>query len=153
MIITCFYQEPSRKNIVFTKNKAMGGGLFGTPLYLNIKCLIFSAFVISIYYLPHPVGFAHNFVMVFLLGTASYILLAWYDVLYDANDRLKPTLLGWLSKSFKPQEYRDEYDKLPLKTQKVIRAVDIAVLGIVLLAFVYPFFVKRYNKISLRLNF
>jgi hypothetical protein len=137
---------PSRKNIVFTKNKAMGGGLFGTPLYLNIKCLIFSAFVISIYYLPHPIGFAHNFVMVFLLGTASYIILAWYDVLYDANDRLKPTLLGWLSKSFKPQEYRDEYDKLPLKTQKVIRAVDIAVLGIVFLAFIYPFFVSNSTK-------
>jgi UDP-N-acetylmuramyl pentapeptide phosphotransferase/UDP-N-acetylglucosamine-1-phosphate transferase len=132
-----------KKNIVSSKNKAMGGGLFGTPLYLNIKCLIFSAFIISIYYLPHPVGAAHNFVMVFLLGTTAYILLAWYDVLYDANDRLKPTLLGWLSKSFKPQEYRDEYDKLPLKTQKIIRMVDIGVLAIVFIAFIYPFMVKN----------
>ena len=100
-------------------------------------------FVISIYYLPHPIGYAHNFVMIFLLGTASYILLAWYDVLYDANDRLKPTLLGWLSKSFKPQEYRDEYDKLPLKTQKVIRMVDIGVLSVVFIAFIYPFMVNN----------
>lgn len=145
MIIIYFYQVRLKKNIVSSKNKAMGGGLFGTPLYLNIKCLIFSAFVISIYYLPHPVGYAHNFVMIFLLGTTSYILLAWYDVLYDANDRLKPTLLGWLSKSFKPQEYRDEYDKLPLKTQKVIRMVDIGVLSVVFIAFIYPFMVNNHT--------
>jgi len=143
MIIIYFYQVRLKKNIISSKNKSMGGGLFGTPLYLNIKCLIFSAFVISIYYLPHPVGYAHNFVMIFLLGTASYILLAWYDVLYDANDRLKPTLLGWLTKSFKPQEYRDKYDKLPLKTQKVIRIVDIGVLSIVFIAFIYPFMVNN----------
>jgi UDP-N-acetylmuramyl pentapeptide phosphotransferase/UDP-N-acetylglucosamine-1-phosphate transferase len=131
----------------------MGGGLFGTPLYLNIKCLIFSAFIISIYYLPHPIGLAHNFVMIFLLGTTAYILLAWYDVLYDANDRLKPTLLGWLSKPFKPQEYGDEYNKLPLKAQKVIRIVDIGVLAIVFIAFLYPFIanntiysIKRIRK-------
>lgn len=143
MIIIYFYQVRLKKNIVSSKNKAMGGGIFGTPLYLNIKCLIFSAFVISIYYLPHPIGYAHNFVMIFLLGTASYILLAWYDVLYDANDRLKPTLLGWLSKSFKPREYSDEYDKLPLKTQKVIRFVDIGVLAVVFIAFIYPFIVNN----------
>ena len=30
----------------------MGGGLFGTPLYLNPKCLLFSLAVIIVYYLP-----------------------------------------------------------------------------------------------------
>lgn len=146
MTIIYFYQVRLKKNIVSSKNKVMGGGLFGTPLYLNIKCIIFSAFVIAIYYLPHPSGYAHNFVMIFLLGTASYILLAWYDVLYDANDRLKPTLLGWLSKTFKPHEYRDKYDKLPLKTQKVIRIVDIGVLSVVFIAFIYPFMVNKQSS-------
>ena len=121
----------------------MGGGLFGTPLYLNLKCLLFSAFVISVYFLPHPPTFAHNFVMTFLLGMASYIALAWYDVLYDCNDRLKPALLGWLSKSFKPPEYSKEYDELPLKTKKVIRTVDIIVLSIIVIAFIYPFIFRK----------
>ena len=77
----------------------MGGGLFGTPLYLNIKCLIFSACILFVYWLPHPKTIAHNLVMGFLLATSSYIALAWYDVLYDCNDRLQPTLFGWMSKS------------------------------------------------------
>ena len=121
----------------------MGGGLFGTPLYLNVKCLVFSAGVLAVYWLPHPVAFAHRAVMAFLLATSAYIALAWYDVLYECNDHLKPTLLGWLSKPFKPKEYSDAYDKLPIKYQKIVRAVDVAVLSIVALAFAYPFLVKR----------
>lgn len=121
----------------------MGGGLFGTKLELNIKCLIFSAGVLVVYWLPHPPTLAHNFVMAFLLATAAYISLAWYDVLYECNDHLKPTLLSWFSKPFKPKEYSEKYDDLPLKTKKIIRFVDIAVLGFVLLAFVYPFVFKK----------
>ncbi len=117
----------------------MGGGLFGTPLYLNIKCLIFSACILVVYWLPHPKAFAHNLVMGFLLATSSYISLAWYDVLYDCNDRLKPTLFGWMSKSLKPKEYSEQYKQLPLKQQKLIRTFDMLVLGIVLITFLYPF--------------
>lgn len=124
----------------------MGGGLFGTPLYLNVKCLLFSAFVLGVYFLPHPPSFAHNIVMAFLLGTASYILLAWYDVLYDCNDRLKPTLLGWLSKSFKPPEYSEQYDELPLKTKKIIRNIDIIVLCIIGFTVIYPFLFTKNNR-------
>lgn len=121
----------------------MGGGLFGTHLYLNIKCLIFSFIVIIIYWLPKPTTRAHGFLMSFLLGISCYIALAWYDVLYDCNDRLKPTLLGWLSKSFKPKEYSTEYDKLPLKTKKIIRTVDILVLSILVITFMYPFLIAN----------
>ena len=117
----------------------MGGGLFGTPLYLNVKCLVFSALVIVVYYLPHPSTTAHNIVMAFLLGTSCYIALAWYDVLYDCNDQLKPTLLGWLSKPFKPAKYGEQYNELPLKYQKVVRGFDIAVLILLAITFVYPF--------------
>ena len=80
--------------------------------------------------------------MAFLLATAAYISLAWYDVLYDCNDHLGPTILGWLSMPFKPVEYREKYNKLPVKYQKIVRGVDIAVISLVALAFVYPFFVK-----------
>lgn len=121
----------------------MAGGLFGTPLALNPKCLVFAFAIIGVYYLPQPSSVAHNIVMIFLLGTAAYIALAWYDVIYDCNDRLQPTLLGWMSKPFKPKEYSEQYKDLPLKTKKVVRNVDIAVLTIIAVAFIYPFVVKR----------
>ena len=121
----------------------MGGGLFGTPLYLNPKCLVFSAFVLAVYWLPHPVALAHRIVMAFLLATLAYALLAWYDVIYDCNDRLKPTLLGWLSGWFKPAEYRQQYDELPIKYQKIIRNFDIAVLVVLIGLMAFPFLVKN----------
>ena len=117
----------------------MGGGLFGTPLYLNPKCLVFSGFVILVSWLPRPVPLSHRILMAFFLGTLAYVLLAWYDLLFDCNDRLKPTFLGWISKPFKPKEYADAYDKLPLKYQKIIRWFDIAVLVVLLGLFVVPF--------------
>jgi hypothetical protein len=118
----------------------MGGGLFGTPLYLNPKCLAFSAFVLATYWMPHPVALFHRILMAFFLATLAYVLLAWYDVIYDCNDRLGPTLLGWLSKPFKPQEYSDQYDNLPVKYQKLIQWTDIAILIILLILFIVPFF-------------
>ena len=124
----------------------MGGGLFGTPLYLNPKCLVFSAFVLAVYWLPHPVALAHRIVMAFLLATAAYILMAWYDVLYDCNDRFKPTLLGWMSGWFKPPAYFKEYEELPVKYQKIIRTFDIAVLGILVVLVAYPFLVKSKSS-------
>jgi hypothetical protein len=124
----------------------MGGGLFGTPLYLNPKCLVFSAFVLGVYWLPHPVALAHRIVMAFLLATTAYILMAWYDVIYDCNDRLGPTLLGWMSGWFKPQEYRDKYDQLPVKYEKIVRWFDIAVLGVLGVLVVYPFVVKSKSS-------
>ena len=133
-------------NVVVIQINFMGGGLFGTSLYLNPKCLVVSAFVVAVYFLPHPSASAHQFVMAFLLATSTYISLAWYVVLFDCNDRMHPTLFGWLSKSFKPPAYSAEYDALPLKTQKVIRTFDIVVLGIVGLTFLYPFFFTGSKK-------
>ena len=120
----------------------MGGGLFGTPLYLNPKCLVFSAFVLGIYWLPHPVARAHKIVMAFLLACAAYVLMAHYDYLYDCNDRFGPTFLGWLFGWFKPKEYREKYNALPIKYQKMVRNVDIVVLVVVLGLLAFPFFVK-----------
>jgi len=108
----------------------MGGGLFGTQLYLNEKCLVFSAFVLAVYWLPHPKFYQHRIVAAFLIATLAYVLLAWYDVIYDCNDRLKPTLFGWLSQSFKPPGYRNAYKELPDKEKKIVRTFDIAILVI-----------------------
>jgi hypothetical protein len=120
----------------------MGGGLFGTPLALNPKCLVFSLFVLTVYWLPHFKALAHRILMGFMLATVAYITLAWYDVIYDCNDHLKPTLLGWLSMPFKPAEYREEYDKLPIKYKKIVRNTDIIILIVMLGLFISPFIIK-----------
>ena len=114
----------------------MGGGLFGTPLYLNPKCLVFSAFVLAVYWLPHPKAYAHRVVAAFLLATLAYVLLAWYDYIYNCTDKLGPTLLGWLSMPFKPASYRAEFDQLPVTYKKIVRTFDVAILfGLLFLVF------------------
>jgi hypothetical protein len=120
----------------------MGGGLFGTELALNPKCLVFSAFVLVVYWLPHPVALAHRIVMNFILACLAYVLLAWYDVLYSCTDQFKPTLLGWMWKGLKPQGYSDQYDALPEREKKIIRTVDIVILVVLLALLAYPFLVK-----------
>ena len=69
--------------------------------------------------------------------------MAWYDLLYDCNDRLRPTLLGWLSMPFKPPHYRQEYEELPLKYKKIIRTVDVLILAVMLGLFILPFVMGR----------
>jgi hypothetical protein len=114
----------------------MGGGLFGTPLYLNPKCLAFSAFLLGVYWLPHPKAYQHKVVAAFLIATLGYVLLAWYDYIYSCVDELGPTLLGWLSMPFKPETYRKKFDALPVKYKKIVRTVDIAIL-VVLVGLVF----------------
>jgi len=121
----------------------MAGGLFGTPLYLNPKCLVFSAFVLMVYWMPHAKALEHRIVIAFILATSAYVLMAWYDVLYDCNDRLRPTLLGWLSGPFKPSYYNEEYEQLPIKYKKIIRTVDIVVLVVLLVLLVSPYLLVR----------
>ena len=131
----------------------MGLGLFGTPLYLNLKCIVFSGLLIAIYWMPPwaplrtPADLAWKRGITIMLAFVGYILMAWYDTIYDCNDRLRPTFLGWLSAPFKPAYYSEEFDKLPLKWQKIVRWVDvIAVLAAI--AFVAsPFlFYKNGSK-------
>lgn len=118
----------------------MAGGLFGTPLELNPKCLVFSAFVLAVYWMPHFKALEHRIVMAFVLATTAYVLMAWYDKLYDCNDRFGPTFLGWLSMPFKPQEYRDKFDELPIKYQKIVRTVDIVILVVLTILVFSPYY-------------
>lgn len=121
----------------------MGGGLFGTPLYLNPKCLAFAAFILGVYWMPHPREYTHKIVVNVILASAAYVLMAWYDVLYDCNDRFKPTLLGWLWKWAKPEGYQQEYENLPLKYKKIIRTFDIIILLILIALLMYPYIAYR----------
>ncbi len=124
----------------------MGGGLFGTPLALNEKCLVFSAFVLAVYWLPHPAFYQHKIVVAFLLATLAYVLMAWYDFIYDCNDRLKPTILGWMSGMFKPNQYQKDYDNLPIKYKKIVRTFDIVVLVVLVLLTFSPYLPTKLFK-------
>lgn len=117
--------------------------MFGTPLELNPKCLVFSSFVLLVYWMPHFKPLEHRIVAAFVLATTAYVLMAWYDYIYDANDRLGPTILGWMSMPFKPKEYRDKYYALPVKYQKIVRTVDIVII-VGLLGLVFsPYYLVR----------
>jgi hypothetical protein len=123
----------------------MGGGLFGTPLYINEKCIVFSGFVIAVYFLPHQKFWQHEAVFVFVLAMASYVLMAWYDYIYDCTDKLGPTFFGLLIGWAKPWGgVPPGFEPLSIKYKKLVAVVDIAVL-VVLLALVFA----PYTRIPL----
>jgi hypothetical protein len=81
--------------------------------------------------------------MAFLLACVAYVLLAWYDMIYDCKDRLKPTALGWMWGWAKPPQYMKDYEELPEKEKKIVRTIDIVVLIGVLVLLVLPFLAKN----------
>ena len=106
----------------------MAGGIFpGHPFALNIKCIIFTAILAGGYwYLPHK----NPWLLAFLIWF-PYIALAWYDYSYDCKDKLKPTLVPfgryiWLP--FKPQGYKDEFNKLPPEQIEAMNKLDHIIL-------------------------
>jgi hypothetical protein len=96
-----------------------------------------------VYWMPHFKAWQHRTVMAFILACCSYVLLAWYDMIYDCKDRLKPTLLGWMWGWAKPPEYGQAFDELPEKEKKIVRTVDIVVLIAVIVLLVLPFLAKN----------
>ena len=129
----------------------MGAGLFGTPLYLNLKCIVFSALLIAIYWMPpwadlrSPSDLAWKRGITIMLAFVGYILMAWYDTIYECNDRLRPTFLGWLSAPFKPAYYGKEFDTLPLKWKKIVRWVDVVAVLAAIAFVASPFLFSNKN--------
>ena len=118
----------------------MGGGLFGTPLYLNEKCIAFAVFILFVFWMPHPKAWEHEVVLAFVLAMTAYVLMAWYDYIYDCNDKLGPTLLadfvGWL----KPYGGEPpETHQLPIKYKKIVRVFDTLVLIVLLGLLIVPY--------------
>ena len=106
----------------------MAGGIFpGHPFEFNLKCIVFTALIAGGYWvLPQK----NLWVLLFLLWF-PYIALAWYDYSYDCKDKLKPTLVPfgryiWLP--FKPQGYKDEFNKLPPEQIQAMNNLDHLVL-------------------------
>jgi len=93
--------------------------------------------------MPHPSHWQHDYIIAFGLACSAYVLMAWYDVIYDCNDHLKPTFLAWMWGWAKPPGYQKEFDELPLKYKKIVRTVDIGVLLIILVGLMYPYLPKK----------
>jgi len=118
----------------------MGFALFGTPLYLNEKCIVFSVFVIAVYFMPHQKAWQHEAVFVFVLAMFAYVLMAWYDYIYDCNDKLGPTLLGGLIGWAKPYGgVPPGTEELPIKYKKIVGVFDAVVLVVLLALLVIPY--------------
>lgn len=122
----------------------MGGGLFGTPLYLNEKCILFAGFVLSLYFLPHQKYWQHEVVFAFVLAMFAYVLMAWYDYIYDCTDKFGPSFFAHFVKWAKPEKNQKDYEAVPIKYKKLVSVVDFAVL-IVLLVLVFA----PYTRIHL----
>ena len=118
----------------------MGGGLFGTPLYLNEKCIAFAGFVLAVYFMPHQKAWQHEAVFAFILAMLAYVMMSWYDYIYDCNDKLGPTLLGGLIGWAKPYGgVPPGTEELPIKYKKIVAAFDIVVFIVLLSLVFYPY--------------
>jgi hypothetical protein len=97
--------------------------------------------------MPHQKHWQYEAVFVFVLAMAAYVLMAWYDYIYDCNDKLGPTLLGGLIGWAKPYGGVPPGTKdLPIKYKKIVGAFDTVVL-IGLLALVFFPYTSRFLPI------
>jgi len=87
----------------------MAGGLFGKPFVLNIKCIIFSLIIMSLFlYKPNIKTNTVLYSTLFIIFVISYVAMAWYDYFYDC--RISPLKRGKHSVTglFKPPVYSKE---------------------------------------------
>jgi hypothetical protein len=102
----------------------MAGGIFpGKPFEFNLKCVIISLLLAGGYWTsPHK-----NIWVLFFLLWFPYIAIAWYDYMYDCQNKIQPTIVPfgryiWLP--FKPQGYKENFEKLSDSQIKLMDRVD-----------------------------
>ena len=121
----------------------MAGGIFpGHPFEFNMKCILFTAAIAGGYWFLPP----KNFWVLFFLLWFPYIAIAWYDYSYNCRDKLGPTVVPfgryiWLP--FKPQGYKDEFNKMADQQIQVMNKVDHLVGWSVLIGVLIVFLRKK----------
>ena len=126
----------------------MSGGIFPNhPFHFNLKCIIFTVFIAGGYWYLPP----RNWIILIFLLWIPYVALAWYDYSYDCRDKIQPTVFPfgrYIFLPFKPQGYKDEFNKLAPEQIQTMDTVDhitgwsILILGGGLVAY-YAFLRKR----------
>lgn len=78
-----------------------------SPFHPNIKCIIFGMMIMALYWFSaSPEN--RNIYIVTALFFISYILMAWYDYIYECNRKLysgEGGVAAMLDSIFKPQEW------------------------------------------------
>ena len=105
----------------------MSGGIFAhRPFAFNVKCIIFTLVIAAGYWFLPP---RNLWVLVFLLWL-PYVAMAWYDYMYECRDKMQPTLFPfgrYMFLPFKPDGYKQEFDKMPPSQIEAMDRLDHAV--------------------------
>jgi hypothetical protein len=110
----------------------------------NLKCIIFTLILSAGYWwLPKK-----NIIILAILLYFPYLVLAWYDYIYQCKRNMGPTYLSLFYEWLKPQDsdqIKQYKDWCPEIKNKVL-AVDITLLFIGLLAGFYYSPLKRWFR-------
>ena len=108
-----------------------------TPPATNVKCIVFTIFVVTIYWILPK----NKWLLLFLLWF-PYLMMAWYDFLYDCKrNELSPTYLMSFYEWAKPNDSRQVqiYKNWCPKWKNQVFYVDMAVLVLFILFMKYFF--------------
>lgn len=126
----------------------MAGGLFGRPFAFNIKCIIFSLIVISLFlFKPSIQNQWILYGICFILFVMSYVGMAWYDSIYNCD--ILPLKKGEssLQKHLKPPAHtkRKQTEHLETSYEKSLKYKLIYVAHIL---FIVPLlaYIAYYRK-------
>ena len=98
-------------------------GYDATPPATNEKCIVFTlACALGYWYLPPK----NPWVLAMLLYF-PYLIMAWYDHLYNCERRMGPTFLGTFYFAFKPP-YNDKGLEWHPKWKRLVFMVDMVLL-------------------------
>ena len=131
----------------------MAGGLFGRPFVLNEKCIVFSLLCIGLFlYKPNYNNQIILYTSIFILFVLSYVLMAWYDYIFDCQILpLKKGSIGGLTSIFKPKSHnkeKQEEHKEPVKDNKLKKIIIYIshILFITPLLIYIAFYKNKVNK-------
>ena len=102
------------------------------PPSVNTKCIVFTLFVVTIYWFVPK----NKWILLFLIFVC-YIILAWYDYIYNCERNMGPTYLSLFYKHFKPQssEQIKEYENWHPTLKKKVMYVDLFILLVLVMLF------------------
>lgn len=81
----------------------MAGGIYSEkPFSPNLKCIIFACGIVILYWVASS-SHATYYWLFPILFVGAYVIMAWYDYLYDCLNTMKSGTLGF-DATFKPQD-------------------------------------------------